>query len=466
MIRGSERLSKGLLTYGIATAVAQGGGLLLLPVYARHLSTEEFGTVALAETIGAAIASVFGLGLPASVTRFYAKLEVDPESQRAFVATVVKTSLFLACTGSVLVGIVAGLTEMLVGPLAFAMASASALSGMALQTVLYLYQARQLSLQYAALSVLKFAATNALALGFVVASRLGAEGLLGGRLGGTTLVLAASLWMAREHLRAHVDGPHLRAALRFCLPLVPHGLVSLTLSLGDRLMLDWLGDTGMVGVYSLGYTFGSVGALFTTVVMLAWTPIYYRLTAERAPAAVLGLRTSGLVLLMASVAVVVVLVGPPLVVWVTSQEYAGAGSILPHVAVGVFLHGIFSLFHLPLLYRGRTTLVAASTALAAVVNVLVNLLMIPILGGEGAAIATVLAYAVQAAVVLVLAVRSGDIEAPSVVLCVGIAAPLVAHIGAQVVAPPVATVVVVAVGFALACSALWIRMQIAREHRK
>src|SRR5579862_8778204 len=57
--------------YLIASVLAKAGAFLLIPLYTRKLSREEYGDYALAQTLISILPTLLSLGLFSAVSRFY-----------------------------------------------------------------------------------------------------------------------------------------------------------------------------------------------------------------------------------------------------------------------------------------------------------------------------------------------------------------------------------------------------------
>ena len=87
----------------------------------------------------------------------------------------------------------------------------------------------------------------------------------------------------------------------------------------------------------------------------------------------------------------------PLLLLVASEKYRAGAAIIPWVIGGVALQGLFPVASAGLQIQKRSGRILLAILSAAGLNVLLNLLLIPSLGIEGAAIATLLAYGLMTA---------------------------------------------------------------------
>jgi O-antigen/teichoic acid export membrane protein len=192
----------------------------------------------------------------------------------------------------------------------------------------------------------------------------------------------------------------LRRALSLGLPLIPHSLAVFLLVSADRVAISHILGLGDVGRYQVAYAIGGLGVSLITALNQAWIPLLLG-TSEEQRWDVLA-ATSRAVHHFAAIVASGLAIVAPLAMLVAAPASYGRGelasvsavvafSILPYATGATFLHGVF--------LEGRTKMMAVAAPLAVVVNVAVNLALLPSTGLMGAAVATVLAYAFLAAFV-------------------------------------------------------------------
>ena len=103
--------------YGVGPVVARFAGLLLLPIYARHLGTAEVGRVGQMVALVAVGATIAQLGLVNALFRFAAEREGD---ERFAVA---RTALAICTVSGVALALIAALATPVAAPLCSARAT-------------------------------------------------------------------------------------------------------------------------------------------------------------------------------------------------------------------------------------------------------------------------------------------------------------------------------------------------------
>lgn len=194
------------------------------------------------------------------------------------------------------------------------------------------------------------------------------------------------------------DGTRLPAMLRFGIPLAVGSMFSEVVALADRFLIEWLMDTAAVGRYGLAYRwvalFGGAGAALTTW----WQAEAFRRgenwslsVAQRV------LRWTVVSLLAAALAVWMPLAW--LTAWTLSVPLDTELTILIlGLVLGVVGYVVGTQILSVLAATGRTLPAAWAWGAGAVVNLILNLGLIPVFGLVGAAWSTTLSTVVVAVV--------------------------------------------------------------------
>ena len=170
----------------------------------------------------------------------------------------------------------------------------------------------------------------------------------------------------------------------------------------DQVMLKWMIDAEAVGVYAVAAQLSEAWYFLPTAIVASFFPKLIKLHAD--DTARFNLRFQQLFdllfILAIAVAILVTLVAAPLIALLFGEEYRQSASILViHVWGGVFIF-MRALFSRWILIEGALMFSLVTQGLGALANIGLNLLLIPRYGGEGAALATVMSYAIASYVAL------------------------------------------------------------------
>jgi O-antigen/teichoic acid export membrane protein len=385
--------------YGLGSVLVRGIAFVLLPVYTRYLDPAQYGIVSLALTCTVVLGMLYPLGLRAAVSRSY----FDGGSEQAArerIGTIWTAMLLFAAVFAVVLDrfgpalAAVALPEVPFHPY-LRLAVWTAFLGVLGLTPLALLQAEERARAYVALSLGTALSTTGVTLWLVVRGG-GAQGYLLGTLIGAALAavpyLALTLGRVRPALRADV----LTGALAFSLPLVPHMLAGWILEMSDRAILARFLPLRDVGIYTLGYQLGAAVGLLTTAFNAAWVPLLFgtlksegegghRKLARLATYYTVALCFVGLGWSLLVKYVVTFMVGP---------EFREAHRITPWVVGGYVFAGLYLIPTNLLFWRRQTRVIPLATLAAGVVNVGLNVTLVPRYGAIAAAWSTLAAYAV------------------------------------------------------------------------
>jgi bifunctional non-homologous end joining protein LigD len=406
-------LARSFAIYGSANFIIRALNLLLIVAYAHYLRPSDYGIIYLAEIIASFLAIFSGLSIDSALERLYFQYHRDPLALRSYLGSAIQAAylwMFLFLALNLILGwrfesLIPFHAQVPFYPYIAIAISTAALS-QSIQCRVAIYQASARPQSYAILSFSLAVLTAVCCVYEVVIRRRGAAGMMEGKLVAAVLIFLVASWTMRSFLKERLQWRFVGESLSFSLPLIPHLMMASALVIADRFILARYRDLGEVGIYSLAYTFGMVMYLVTQSLSQAWLPMFFDLAGrDEENRKVLGQVCSGVAILLASIACVGTLLSPLFVHIALDERYRSAARIVPLVIVGYLFHGLFSLFDLSILHTKRTATVFGVSLVAFLANLALNLAMVPRWGMYGAAWATTIAYAIEAAGAFVLAQR-------------------------------------------------------------
>ncbi len=186
-------------------------------------------------------------------------------------------------------------------------------------------------------------------------------------------------------------GEYWKYALKLGLPLLPHYLSGMILNQGDRVMIEKMVGRAEVAFYSVAYSIGMLAQIFTLAINNALTPWVYKRLKDEKYESISG-TFNVLLLLVSVIAVMIMLCSPELVLIFGSSEYTTATYAIPPVAAGVFFIFLYNLLATPQFYFEKTQFMMISSIIAAVVNIGLNYVFIPLFGYVAAGYTTLICY--------------------------------------------------------------------------
>jgi O-antigen/teichoic acid export membrane protein len=223
----------------------------------------------------------------------------------------------------------------------------------------------------------------------VLVLRWGVLGIIVSGVIGNSLAVLLSLRFVREDLAWRISKHKLREMLRYSSPLVISS-VSIFASLYiDRICLKYFQDMNAVGLYGIGFRLSSVVGLLIIGLQSSLTPlILNKYMQPETPSQIKKL--FNLFILGALGCILFMSFFPrELLMLFTTEEYFPAASIVPILTTATLVSNAY-LFTPGVIIKKKSTINATISFAAAIVNVVLNVLLIPKYGIVGAASATAL----------------------------------------------------------------------------
>lgn len=399
------RLSKQSLSYGSGNLSKKLLALLLLPLYVRYLSPEDYGIISTVGIIAFLAGTILSLKQDAAVLRFYYDYSDSEEGLGRYLGTVIVLVASFAFFATLLLSLFGRLFfDLLLRGFPFPYVLYGLWTGVftGLSLIpLMLLRAREQASRFALLQVASFLVTAVLIIYFVVYQREGALGQVKGMLLGTFAFFAIYLILLVKEVRLGFSFRHAKETILYGIPLIPQGIAEWVIGGSDRVFLVNYSTLASVGLYSVGYTLGSAVNVFIFSIQQALGPLFFSTANNQEEAEkVLPRIATYFVLATSTVVIIVSIFGREAIAVIADPHYMGAAVIVPIIA-SLYLFRPLSLFaSYGILYRKRSSLLVLSVLISAGLNLILNFLLIPPYGMIGAALATWMTYVADAGMTL------------------------------------------------------------------
>lgn len=395
-------IARGAALVFIGTVLSTGMGFVIRTILIRRLPTSEYGLFALAVTIGTALTTISTLGLKQGVARTVSR-QKDEEAVRSVVLTGI-TSTLTVSTVFLLVPVLfpelladsilreASLAPLLgiVGILVFCIG----LQKIAVATFRgkkRVYERILVKNVVSPLGRLLFISIAVIlgyeAFGVVVAWTLG--------VGLSTLLAVYYLYRRTTTFRIAPFEPRYRALLSLSLPLMVSSAMWTTVQQADNILIGYYKTSTAVGIYDGAFLLTQLLLIVLSSFGFLFMPIFSKLDAENKLSQMKSVYTSvteWAVLLVLPLYISLLFAPEAILTGIFKQSYAAGVIPLVVIASGIFVHILSGLSGDALIALGRTRLVMFGNVGAGVLNIILNILLIPRSGIAGAAVASAGAY--------------------------------------------------------------------------
>lgn len=383
-----------IVTLNIASVIIlQGISFFTIPIFTRILGADQYGIYSVFESWIRIVTCIMGLGIHSSIgTGMYQFKGHYYEFRNS-------TLLF----GTFLSIAIIGISIILIKPISaitdydYPLILILMITGMSHFIINYVQGAytyeKRADLNFV-ISLVLLLSTVALSI-FLIQNIFATNKSLG-RIYGVTVpytIVALVMWVVFFMKKPiFIKREYCKYSLLMGLPIVFHSLSQNVLGQSDRIMMQsfMLSDTE-IGVYSFYYTFSAVISTLLNAFNNSWVPFYYEdVDAEnweklnkkcRNYMEVFSLIVIGFLMLSREVSYLL-----------AGSEYQNGANLIPILTMAVYFTFMYQFLVNFEYFHKKTIFIAVGTVSAAILNIILNAIMIPLWGMYGAAIATAISY--------------------------------------------------------------------------
>lgn len=382
--------------YVLPTIASRGLAIFLIPLYTRVLSPADYGSLDLFTAFAGVVALTIALEVHQAVARFYQQ-EPDVERRRLYASSALWFSLLMnSIFALAMLAFLPRVAPLVMGKEGLETAFMAGLAQIWTTSVLYMVQGQlrwQLqSFKYAVVSLIMVFVSAGVSVWLTVILNWGLVGLMLGTVVGTAVACMLALWWLRDTVRFRVDLDLLAEMLRFSAPLVVSSVAVWANLYMSRLLINHFLTIDEVGLYGIAYRVASISSLLMVAFQGALSPlIYAHYHKPETPGDLAKIFRIFVVIAMAACLALAAFAIDILTLLTTPDYFASAPTVA--LLVPAVLLGNMYIFAPGIVIAKKTHLTIWINVAGAMLNVLLNLTLIPALGINGAAIATLVTNA-------------------------------------------------------------------------
>jgi O-antigen/teichoic acid export membrane protein len=397
-----KKYAKNVGLVSIANIISTLKGFILLPILTKALGAELYGTWALILVTISLLAPLCTLELGFAIVRFLGAEKDKEKISKGFSSIFIATSLIALATSILLFVFSKSLAIAIFGSIDatfYIQISASLIFLAAIdQIMLDYFRAFQQMERYAGISILQTIG-ELLLTAYLVLSGFGLFGVIISLLIVRFIVSArVFLWITSQIKIVTPSFSVVKHYLPFSLPILPTALCYWLINLGDRYVIGYFMDAHAVGVYSASYALGALLAFFYAPIPIALFPVITNLYKNNNIRELkTHLKYSLKFFLMFAIPSFfgLSILSKSLLTTLTTSEFIGGYMIISIVALATILFCCGDITQLILMLFKKTKTVGLIYGASASVNVVMNIILVPLLGIIGAAIATLITFIIH-----------------------------------------------------------------------
>lgn len=208
------------------------------------------------------------------------------------------------------------------------------------------------------------------------------------------IIIGLALNIHYYRSKGKIDSKNIKYALAYSLPLVFHSLAGVILNSSDKIMITYFCGTEDTAAYSVAYTVISMVTMFTIAANQAFIPWFFAKMKDESHREIKQF-IKGYYLLFALGFVVVFLMGPEIIHILAGQKYDNALLIYSPLISSTAVLFLYYFYINTEQYFSDTKWIPISTALAALVNIALNAILLPKFGYIASAYTTLIGYLIM-----------------------------------------------------------------------
>lgn len=385
----SESISKSVIWQLIGKFALQGVAFFTTPIFTRILTPENYGTIALYTSWSSILMVILSLQTFGAIAT--ARIRFSKEEMPAYLSSTLSISVIAyAIFFCVIIGFrvffskLFGLDETLVSLLLLHSFASYVIAFF----VAYLDQHKKV-VQSSLISVSSTICSIVLALIFV----LNFENKVYGKVFGQAIpiVIFGTIILLVIYLRGRCfwNSSYNKYCLLLTMPLVVHGLGHMVFTQADRILLQRFQRESVLGIYSVTYSLCSVLSIIFAAVNTAWVPFYYDFKKTNNIEAIRE-HSKRYIKLITLMFIGFILLSFDVFKLMAPEPYWNGIKIIP-IFVASFYFSY--LYYFPVnfeYYHEKTKLIPVATIIVAIINIILDVFLIPRYAAFGAVFATMI----------------------------------------------------------------------------
>ncbi|WP_368294249.1 oligosaccharide flippase family protein [Dehalobacter sp. TBBPA1] len=393
-----NNLAKHSLIYAASSILTQFFSLLTVPVFTKYMTLDEFGQYSLFTSIQSLLAIFITLGIYSGMTRFINEFQ-DKNRTKNIVLT-------FSIIFSILIFFVSFLLKNKICDLIFPGESGKTyfvtyliLSSIFL-CLISIYNSYYVMLfkskTVCIMNLIRASLLLLLSIYFIIIKENGLLGALQAQLYAVIIVFIGLLLYDLKNIKLIISRKELKIMLSYSIGLVPGQASAWVYTLLDRYFIQIYIGLQQVAIYSMGY---KIGMLMEPILISPFKSVFTAFKYKVYKEADAPLRFKKVYIYYNFISWFCVLgfsvFAKPAILLLATPKYVEAFKVVPLIVFSYFLYGLGEFYSLGIHIKNKPMLDSLILAAGAVSNIILNFALIPSLGINGAAFATIFSYLIM-----------------------------------------------------------------------
>jgi len=395
MIMASKQkyLAKNVLLFSISGFVPKILSIILIPLYTSYLTTAEYGISDLISTTVSLLIPIFTLDIQDAVMRFALDKNYDKKDVFSIATRIILVGTALVCGGTAIVSLlnISGIENSYLFFFVVMYFSTAVYNTVSL----FCRGIDKVSVMVVG-SIINSVVSLSANILFLAVFKWGLNGYLLANSLGSVIALAWCFIGAKLHRYWKFNIPknvH-KDMIAFSFPLIFSVIAWWINNASDRYILSWMSGVAVSGLYAVSYKIPNILSMFQNIFSQAWSisaiKEFDKNDTDRFMSNTYNMMNFGMTALCSGIMIVNI----PVAKILYSNEFFEAWYYVPPLLISVVFNAMALFIGSIFTAVKDTKTLSVSTIIGAVVNTVCNFVFIYLWGAYGAALATMLGYAV------------------------------------------------------------------------
>ncbi len=396
MLKNLKSATVNSLIYSFGNLSTKIVGLILIPIYTKHLSISEYGVLGVMEASSYALFVLFGFQLYFAFFRWYWDKEYKEKQKRMFFTIMIFLTLVSICLCLLLFPISDTVSKLFFQSEKYSYLIQLMILTSALQIITHnpgiLMRLQERATIYMSTSTARLIINLIFTIVFIVHFHRGIEGIFEAQVLGSLVYLLMIIPFLIKNMEFSFDRRLLAGMLIFSSPAILSGISTVIISITDRYFLNFSSGLDNAGLYSFGYKLANtLNVLVAASINMAVTPIVFKLIDDDTNKRFYAKVMTYIVFILTFLSLFFSAFGKEMVkVLSHNPSYWLSFQVIPILCFGIIFSNMRDNLMNNLNIVKRTKTIAFVLIISSISNILLNAILIPHFDYMGAAVASLL----------------------------------------------------------------------------
>ena len=395
MLKYVKETIKNSAIYSLGNVFVKLTGFVLIPFLTNpeYLSINDYGALGVFEAINQIVISIMGFGLYNSLIRWYYDQDEEKNKATFFTSCILITILVILFVSASYV-FKSDLSLLLFQNADYQDIVVLVMVSTGLQALgvmpATLMRMQERAAFFTVTNIIKLLVTLVVTLYFLILQEEGLFAIYAGQIAGFIIYIIILIPYVMRNSKLQLHYPVFTEMMGYGISMMMAGLAASSTNVIDRFVLNSMSGLQEVGLYSLAYKVSSVlKVLIITSVSMALTPLMFKKAndadSHRFYQKAMTYYGFGMMICIMGVS----LFGKEVLkIFTGSSVYWSSFTVIPILAFGLFFVALKDVVNIGLRIAKKTSRITLMTTIVSILNLLLNILIIPAFGAEGAALAS------------------------------------------------------------------------------